>query len=454
MRFEERLRRLRPLHIAFLIPWMVVVVAARLPLRDNSFLWHVEVGRLQLEAGTVLTQDPLSFTFAEAPWRTQSWLIELLYAWSDARIGLEHAAWIIGVFGVLFAVAIGTLIWLQTRSVLAATVALALSSWVMAPFLNPRPVIASYLLLALAYIAAERPRLRWVLVPMAWVWASVHASYILGIALVGVVRFRQRRYREAFVDAAAMLAVSFLTAHGWGAVDFLVGFVANRDALSLLTEWSTPNFLSLPFLPILGLLLALIVAGMRDRLHSSQFWVLAFGLVVLFSASRSVLLGWLILIPLAAQALSDADDARWIGRGSSGLGAVGWALAIVVIALPLVLPIAPGFEESRFPIGVLADVDTAQHTYHDDVTGGFLAYALGDEFRLFVDDRAELYGAEFFEDLVETRSGTPTWHDVFDRYSITQAIVRIDDGLLRELRTAGWFEVAEDEGFVLLVAER
>jgi hypothetical protein len=85
----ERSIRERPLsvaHVALVLPWIMAVVAARLPVRDNSFLWHVTAGRLQIEQGAVLTADPFSFTFLGAPWRTQSWLLELVYGLADNHL--------------------------------------------------------------------------------------------------------------------------------------------------------------------------------------------------------------------------------------------------------------------------------------------------------------------------------------------------------------------------------
>ena len=72
-------RRLTPGHLVLLVPWIGLVVGAASPIRDNSFLWHVRAGTLQLDLGHVLRTDPFSFTMQGAPWRTQSWLLELGY---------------------------------------------------------------------------------------------------------------------------------------------------------------------------------------------------------------------------------------------------------------------------------------------------------------------------------------------------------------------------------------
>ena len=75
-------------HIALAVPLIAAVVSGRIPVRDNSYLWHVRAGTLQSDLGRVLTEDPFSFTAVGRAWRTQSWLADLLYGWLDRRWGL------------------------------------------------------------------------------------------------------------------------------------------------------------------------------------------------------------------------------------------------------------------------------------------------------------------------------------------------------------------------------
>ena len=49
-------------HIALAVPIIAAVISGRIPVRDNSYLWHVRAGTLQIDLGRVLTEDPFSFT--------------------------------------------------------------------------------------------------------------------------------------------------------------------------------------------------------------------------------------------------------------------------------------------------------------------------------------------------------------------------------------------------------
>ena len=54
--------RLTVRHLFVLVPVLGVFAAAAKAITDNSFLWHVRAGTLQLDTGEVLRSDPFSFT--------------------------------------------------------------------------------------------------------------------------------------------------------------------------------------------------------------------------------------------------------------------------------------------------------------------------------------------------------------------------------------------------------
>ena len=79
--------RLTIRHLWMLPPLVALAIRAVTEIGDNSFLWHVRAGEVQLSAGEVLRSDPFSYTELGAPWRTQSWLLELVYGWLFLRTG-------------------------------------------------------------------------------------------------------------------------------------------------------------------------------------------------------------------------------------------------------------------------------------------------------------------------------------------------------------------------------
>ncbi len=68
----------RLIHAAPIVPLFIVALIAARSISDNSFLWHIRAGAVQLADERVILSEPFSFTMLGAPWRTQSWLVELL----------------------------------------------------------------------------------------------------------------------------------------------------------------------------------------------------------------------------------------------------------------------------------------------------------------------------------------------------------------------------------------
>ncbi|MCL1599489.1 MAG: hypothetical protein M3094_09910, partial [Actinomycetia bacterium] len=63
------------IHAAPLLVGVLVALRASEAIRDNSFLWHIRAGSIQLGAERVITADPFSFTASGETWRTQSWIV-------------------------------------------------------------------------------------------------------------------------------------------------------------------------------------------------------------------------------------------------------------------------------------------------------------------------------------------------------------------------------------------
>lgn len=444
-------RRIGPVHLFLLIPWVAVVVAARASLRDNSFLWHVTAGRLQLEAGQVLVTDPFSFTRSGEPWRTQSWLADLLYATLQRLSdGLGYVPWTIVMVGVLLFALIGLAAHDRSRSVSGTAGALFLLSWLAVGFLSPRPVLYSYLLTALLVAVLSRPSLRWTLPLVMWTWAAVHGSFVVGLILIVVDGLRRRRPWR--LDLAVGLVVVTFTAHGIGVWQMLASFARNRDALDLITEWAPPRLTGPDLAPYAAMVALLLVGFAFGALRPRELWVVVPFLLFGLTSTRAIFPAAIVLTPHVA-----ATVAHWsvaLERRSGGTRPpLNVAMAVLILAIPfLVRPSWPGLDPERFPIGV-AEHLTPGPLFHDDVVGGYLIYAEGPDRTVFVDDRAELYGAEHFRTMILARRGAPGWQETFAEYGIDQALVDTDSGLADSLAAAGWREVAADEHFAVFARD-
>ncbi|HEY6635383.1 MAG TPA: hypothetical protein VI141_07185 [Acidimicrobiia bacterium] len=436
-------RRYSVAHLILLIPWVALVVDAWTPIRDNSFLWHIRAGELQVDAGAVLQQDPFSFTMLGSDWLTQSWLAELGYSWAEDVSGLGFVPWMLLAMTLLTFLAVALISYRRSGSVMSTAIVTLLTTLSMISFLVPRPVIFSYVLFGLAILAWESPRTRWALPFVFWIWASVHGSFAIGLAYVGLSLIARREWRwlpTAIVSGLVTLA----TAHGLGVITMLLDFAEVGDTLSLLSEWQRPGLTSPVFLPFLAGLAIIAIGLVTKRLPWSQLWVVLPFAALGMTSLRAVPPAWLGLVPAVAMALGPlrAGTER---RFSAGPAAV---FAVVVLILPFLVRGDGRLSETRFPVAAAAELEPV-NTFHDDRAGGYLIYAMGPEFGVYIDDRAELYG-EMMAEFVAVRDLEEPWEPVFEREGIEQVLLPADSDLAAEVTAAGWQTTYSDDEFVVL----
>jgi hypothetical protein len=431
-------------------PFAALAWAASLPLDDNSFLWHVRAGTVQLDAGEVLRHDPFSFTALGAPWRTQSWLADLGYGWLEKVTG--GIGWVPLMTFLAAAVMLGfaaVAVYTRTRSAVTTGVAVLVVAWQAAPFLNPRPVLFSYLLLAalVAVVVRHDPPL-WVVPLLVWCWAALHGSFVVGIGLVGLDAIRRRSRREVTATALAVVAASF-TAHGLAVWETLWRFFQSRGALGLISEWAPPDF-SNPFLvPFVLAVVGILVAATAGEVTRRDLIVIVpfigFGLLV----ERNVFPALLVLAPWAASALPWRAPVRE-RRGESTVLNVAVVVALVAFAV-VGLARPQHVSEERFPVGGALDALEPGLLFHDAAVGGYLIYAVWPERLVFIDDRAELYGEDGFRRFTDLRVGIDAVATLAD-LGIEQALVTPDLPLIEVLESDGWVERFRDDDFVVLAA--
>ena len=447
-------RRLAPRHLILLVPWIGIVRAAAKPIADNSFLWHVRAGTLQLDLGHVLTTDPFSFTMHGAPWRTQSWLVELGYGLLERWTGgLGWVRFELVVIASLTYLLLTLLVYRKCRNLLATGLLMAAFTWLALAFEVPRPVLFSGLFLAML-VAVLDDDLLWPVPLLMWVWAAVHGSWILGIGYVVLhsLATRRSRRRTAEVLGVSLVAVS-VTAQGLGVWQILWEFFRNRDALSYISEWATPDVLSIQLIPYLLVLLLLMVAATRGHLATRALWIVLPFFVFGLSAGRSLYPAMLVLMPFAS--MGWPERWRWREARSSPREAVlNLIAATVLVMVPLVIlaGASSGVDPKRFPVTASKYLAPGP-AWTDDGTGGYLIYSEWPQREVFIDDRAELYGATMLGEFVDSRRGAPEWQDVMAKYDIKQALVGAHEGLVRALRDAGWVvRYEEADRWVVLTA--
>jgi hypothetical protein len=295
--------------------------------------------------------------------------------------------------------------------------------------------------------------LSWLLLPLMALWANLHGSFILGLALLGPFGL------EALIDKWHS---SPLVVRDWALVSLGVLFAAlinptgisgllfplqllSMPALSFIAEWSSITFERLkPFeATLLATLFICLFRGVR--LPPIRL-VLLLGFLHMALQHRRystvlILTGALLLAsPIAATLKSR------VTRGSSGssmrpIKAFTFAAVFVlcVAAARLQFPVALA-DDHYTPISALASVPDnilRQPVFNDYEFGGYLIFK---GIRPFIDGRADMYGNAFMRKYIGLHELENTAITaMLDEYGIVWAVVHSDyRGGRIFSRLAGW----------------
>jgi len=313
-------------------------------------------------------------------------------------------------------------------------------------------------------LARRRERLPalWLL-PLMTLWANLHGSFVLGLALTGPFALEAVVAAPAGGRAAAVrgwgvffvgaVIASMLTPQGWAGLLFPFHVMTMRYNVHLL-EWLPADFSALRPLEIV--LMAGLFVALTGRVTVPVLRVLVLlGLlhVALQHQRQQMILGLVGALIFADALSSDVTRGRiTAGRTASG-AAIGGA---VVLALLLTVGRAADPIERRdsqtSPISAVAHVptDLARTPVFNDY--GFGGYLIFKGIRPFVDGRADLYGDEFLARNLAAEESPDAFRAIAAAYGIRWALLRTGSPAAGFLATlAGWRLLYSDPVAVVYV---
>ena len=199
---------------------LITAVLLRIRTTPDVDLWlHLRIGDL-LNAGQGFGAgpDPLA-ALADRPYVPTQWLAQRAMAWTWAAAGMTG----IQVVRLLLVLCLGAVVVAVCRLVAPATAtgfAAAVTMFGAAAAWGERPQLLGLVLFAGVTLLWWRSTLRgavpWAVVPLTWLWACVHGSWLLGVAaggvlLAGAVADR-RLSRRRTVQGALVLVASVVAA--------------------------------------------------------------------------------------------------------------------------------------------------------------------------------------------------------------------------------------------------
>jgi tetratricopeptide (TPR) repeat protein len=435
---------------------LFVAHRALVPMAETDLFFHLELGDLIRAHRSIPFRNLFSFTWPDQPDPDLAWgfqvLVSLLYQLGGfAAIVVAKAALIVVAAALAHAAA---------RRAGAGPVAAALATVTAVcaadPRLCERPHLMTFVGLGATWnvlLAAEsRPRLRFWLVPLTWVWANFHAGVFFSPLVVGLYAVASPMRRRLLPILPLLVVAMFLTPAGLRLPHYLLwhtGLGATRiiDEFRHADLWNDPWFFALLTLAVLTFALL-----RRRRLE------LALPLVVVAAlAWRSVrfVAEWALLAtPYLALGLERVAEIAALKPRT--LSRVSLAVALVaLIALERSEQIdtylyvdartaeagAPRVhtEHARLPLGLAEDVvpfaaidyvtrnGLRDRLYEDLDVGCYLLWEGWPRYRVFQDARLPAYPDAFHRAL----DGTPLAPAAFDalltRYGVDAALLSDPD---------------------------
>lgn len=408
--------------------------------------------------------DPYSFTAVGDPWVVQSWLASLAYGMAEAVGGFP-------LVRILHGVLYGLVSWLLAR--LARTGAparTALASLLVVGvgvvYWSPRPLVLGIVGLALTVTVVERRRPWWLLVPIVWVWANSHGSFVLGLGWLGLVGIGEwldggrRRVRPPVAPWVGGFAVGLVAACvnplGPRLLLFPFTIVGRREAFALVVEWRSPSFQSATGLFTLACFVGIVVVlarsrpGWRDLLPAAAF------LLAGLAAQRNLPMAAVVVAPVVGRALAVAGDRPRFaaaGREPAGLHlALAGALAALAAVFLTVAAREPAFDFDGYPVAAARLLEPGVRVATTDVAAGYLVLQRGADANVLIDDRVDLYPVRVTKDYLVLLEGRPGALELLDRYRVESVLWEDDRALHAQLAASErWRRVGTRNGWAVWV---
>ncbi|HEY7677042.1 MAG TPA: hypothetical protein VIG69_08205, partial [Candidatus Methylomirabilis sp.] len=420
-----------------------LVLLGSFQVTDFDTWWHLKQGELYLSTRSLPAQDPFAFTTAGREWIKFSWAADVLFYLTYRAGGAPGLVLLRLVLLCSIALALYRILRACRLHPLASLLLVFVASLVLRFRLLVRPETVSFLFLlaALAILLHLRDAPPWTayaLLPVQVVWTNVHASFVFGIGIPGLVflanllpwgwsapgwerlRLDRARLRHLAVAVALLPAAGLVTPQG--AALLLFPFRQNSMArLTAFAEWKEVWYLPRidpvwwEVLIAAGIVLAaflstaLILAAIERR-GDPVGWgiVLSLGTYAVFR-NRAVPHFVLAILPFLGLALgrladhlhrrADAPSAPWLERvgAAACLLVLGASIADQALLTPR-LPPGFGARAGFFPEGASAFLERHRldgRLFNAYEFGGYLIWRRWPANQVLIDGR---YDAVLFDE--------------------------------------------------------
>lgn len=421
-------------------------------ISDEDTWWHLKQGELYVSTRSLPAQDPFAFTTSGRPWIHYSWAADILFYLVFRAAGFPGLVLLRLLLLFLIALVLYRLLRGCGLHPTASVLLVVLASLALRLRLLIRPEILSFLLLlatmaVLLRLQAAPPRAVYALLPVQFIWANVHASFVFGIGLPGLVllanllpegrvapgwgrlRLDRPRLRHLAATVACLPFATLLNPHGVSLLLFplrqnhmarLMWFSEWRPVWFLPkidpVWWDVPIVLSVVLLAFA--ITALLLLAWEGRIEAVG-WGIVFSMgtyaILHNRAAPHFVLAVLPLLALAIVRLATHLPEKVPGRSPQWLERIGALACLLVLTTSIVdqtllssprNPLGFGVRPQYFPEAAVKFLESHRlegRIFNTYEFGGYLIWRRWPANQVFIDGRYDgvLFDEAVLEDYIQ-----------------------------------------------------
>jgi hypothetical protein len=329
---------------------------------------------------------------------------------------------------------------------------------------------------------------RWILwlAPIFLLWANLHSGFVVGLGLVvvfylgellqarwprlagsradGVGVLGRHDLRRLVTVVALGLIAGLLTPGTYRTLVFAFGTLSSSRIQSLIVEWASPDFHTLPGRALMVVILLMVAGAVgvgrgQRRIDVTYLLLGLSGLVLALTSQRHVPIFAACAAPLVGQLLAsllEGVGARprhariptpTMANVNLGIAALLAVLGAAYVWAAVSPPVLDRAVAASAPVGAtdyILSHHVAGQLFNYYNFGGYLTWKAYPNYRVFIDGRTEVYGDAVFDQYLNVEFLSPGFESTLDHYGVDTVLISTGDPLRLLLDSRGWRQVYSD----------
>ena len=450
----------------------LLIIAALLPVQPHDYWWYVRLGQYILETGAIPVVDTFSSIQAGVPVVYQSWLSAVFFWMIYKSGGIALTIFlVVVVIGIVH-----TMLWTMLRQagigprfasllVLAAGLS-GSNNWGVRPQLFAYPLFIGALWILLKW-QERKDSFLWLLVPLGFLWANLHGSFILLFLLAGsAFVFGHGDKKKLFLMGFLTLAVTFINPRGFVLWQNVIETFTAPGIRDLSPEWLPPLNVGWQMNIFFAwmILLVPLTAFARQRISIFEWILFIIFSWLAVSGVRYVIWDLFILVVLTAR-LMPTMLIQWFDQPQEvKTPAVNFGLGCALILMTFLL--LPGLRESwwkesppvldpQTPVSaakwLVEHPELPGKMWNDVVFGSYLIHAVPSR-PVWIDTRIQVvYTPEQAQEYLFVQSAQAGWDDFLKQKDVNLLVLaRTQSALVTAVENSTqWCEAYRDDVAVI-----